>query len=175
MSHWLTSPLSLTWYAAAAAKSLQSCPTLCDPIDSSPPGPAVQKASYMVPLLPHWTLCLVLILKPNNMTLWKCTPDHKNLLAQNPPVAPSVTPIKCPTFTLICKTPHNLASWSFLITFPGSCLLPLSGPATRVSQLTLTMLGLEALPQYFPLPLSLSVPSSSHLLRKTFSLSLFGL
>ena len=29
-----------TWYvtAAAAAKSLQSCPTLCDPIDCSPPG-----------------------------------------------------------------------------------------------------------------------------------------
>ena len=24
--------------AAAASKSLQSCPTLCDPIDSSPPG-----------------------------------------------------------------------------------------------------------------------------------------
>ena len=24
--------------AAVAAKSLQSCPTLCDPIDSSPPG-----------------------------------------------------------------------------------------------------------------------------------------
>ena len=24
--------------AAAAAKSLQSCPTVCDPIDSSPPG-----------------------------------------------------------------------------------------------------------------------------------------
>ena len=24
--------------AAAAAKSLQSCPTLCNPIDSSPPG-----------------------------------------------------------------------------------------------------------------------------------------
>ena len=26
---------------AAAAKSLQSCPTLCDPIDGSPPGPAI--------------------------------------------------------------------------------------------------------------------------------------
>ena len=26
---------------AAAAKSLQSCPTLCDPIDGNPPGPAV--------------------------------------------------------------------------------------------------------------------------------------
>ena len=27
--------------AAAAAKSLQSCPTLCDPIDRSPPGSRV--------------------------------------------------------------------------------------------------------------------------------------
>ena len=27
--------------AAAAAKSRQSCPTLCDPIDSSPPGSSV--------------------------------------------------------------------------------------------------------------------------------------
>ena len=27
--------------AAAAAKSLQSCPTLCDPIDSSPPGSSI--------------------------------------------------------------------------------------------------------------------------------------
>ena len=28
-------------YAAAAAKPLQSCPTLCDPVDSSPPGSVV--------------------------------------------------------------------------------------------------------------------------------------
>ena len=28
-------------HAAAAAKSLQSCPTLCDPIDSNPPGSPV--------------------------------------------------------------------------------------------------------------------------------------
>ena len=28
-------------FSAAAAKSLQSCLTLCDPIDSSPPGSAV--------------------------------------------------------------------------------------------------------------------------------------
>ena len=32
---------SLTHSAAAAAKSLQSCPTLCDAIDSSPPGSPV--------------------------------------------------------------------------------------------------------------------------------------
>ena len=31
----------ITSAAAAAAKSLQSCPTLCDPIDGSPPGSAV--------------------------------------------------------------------------------------------------------------------------------------
>ena len=30
-----------TLYAAAAAKSLQSCPTLWDPIDGSPPGSPV--------------------------------------------------------------------------------------------------------------------------------------
>ena len=28
-------------HAAAAAKSLQSCPTLCDPMDSSPPGSSI--------------------------------------------------------------------------------------------------------------------------------------
>ena len=27
--------------AAAAAKSIQSCPTLCDPIDGSPPGSSI--------------------------------------------------------------------------------------------------------------------------------------
>ena len=31
----------LPFAAAAAAKSLQSCSTLCDPIDSSPPGSPV--------------------------------------------------------------------------------------------------------------------------------------
>ena len=35
-----TSPL-YDCAAAAAAKSLQSCPTLCDPIDGSPPGSPV--------------------------------------------------------------------------------------------------------------------------------------
>ena len=29
------------WAAAAAAKLLQSCPTLCNPIDGSPPGSAI--------------------------------------------------------------------------------------------------------------------------------------
>ena len=29
---------ALSFFADSAAKSLQSCPTLCDPIDGSPPG-----------------------------------------------------------------------------------------------------------------------------------------
>ena len=41
----LTMVISMTWLiaaaAAAAAKSLQSCPTLCDPMDCSPPGSPV--------------------------------------------------------------------------------------------------------------------------------------
>ena len=37
----LTSLIFIQASAVAAAKSLQSCPTLCDPIDSSPPGSSV--------------------------------------------------------------------------------------------------------------------------------------
>ena len=40
-SYWAIKYFFLTDLAAAPAKSLQSCPTLCDPIDSSPPGSAV--------------------------------------------------------------------------------------------------------------------------------------
>ena len=40
--YWHTPSSELFWYAAAAAaKSLQSCPTLCDPIDGSPSGSPV--------------------------------------------------------------------------------------------------------------------------------------
>ena len=39
--HCQASSLPLAPPAAAAAKSLQSCPTLCDPIDGSPPGSPV--------------------------------------------------------------------------------------------------------------------------------------
>ena len=35
----ITAPVS--YLTAATAKSLQSCPTLCDPIDGSPPGSPV--------------------------------------------------------------------------------------------------------------------------------------
>ena len=38
---WTEEPHRVTAAAAAAAKSLQSCPTLCDSIDGSPPGSPV--------------------------------------------------------------------------------------------------------------------------------------
>ena len=39
----LCSLIILLLYTAAAAKSLQSCPTLCNTIDSSPPGSSVPR------------------------------------------------------------------------------------------------------------------------------------
>ena len=42
LSHpYMTTGKTIALTAAAAAKSLQSCPTLCDPIDGSPPGSPV--------------------------------------------------------------------------------------------------------------------------------------
>ena len=49
---WLNGQRPLhTAAAAAAAKSLQSCPTLCDPIDGSPPGSSVPG----IPRPEHWS------------------------------------------------------------------------------------------------------------------------
>ena len=39
--YWSGVPLPSPWDCTATAKSLQSCPTLCDPIDRSPPGSPV--------------------------------------------------------------------------------------------------------------------------------------
>jgi len=44
LNHWTTRELPVTLLAAAAAaaaKLLQSCPTLCDPIDGSPSGSSI--------------------------------------------------------------------------------------------------------------------------------------
>ena len=41
LSHYTKNSLKQVIILNAAAKSLQSCPTLCDPIDGSPPGSTV--------------------------------------------------------------------------------------------------------------------------------------
>ena len=57
--------LQLRFIAAAAAKSLQSCPTLCDPTDGSPPGspvPGILQAGTLewLPGLLHCFIALAL-------------------------------------------------------------------------------------------------------------------
>ena len=59
-----SSPAAAAAAAAAAAKSLQSCPTLCDPIDGSPPGSPVPV------ILQAWTLEWVAI-SFSNAWKWK--------------------------------------------------------------------------------------------------------
>ena len=61
--YWSRVPLSFlsSWFAAAAAaaKSLQSCLTLCDPIDGSPPGspvPGILQARTLEHFLLHFLL-----------------------------------------------------------------------------------------------------------------------
>ena len=77
----LSEPWSWTFqsYAAAAAKSLQSCPTLCDPIDGSPPGSAIPG------ILQARTLEWVAISFSNS---WKWKVKVKSLSR----IQPSVTP-----------------------------------------------------------------------------------
>lgn len=149
MWHWLTSPLSLTW---DARKPHKWC--LCFHIEP---------CAYSQ----YWS-----------QTKWSCENVHQTTRTfwlktlQRLPLSLQLNAHRSLSFA----KPHT--TWPpglFLITFPGSCLLSLSGPATRVSQMTLTKLGLKAFPR-ISLHLSLS-PSSFkyHLLRETFSLSLFGL
>ena len=50
--------LHILYQSTAAAKSLQSCPTLCDPIDGSPPGspiPGVLQARTLEWVATDWT------------------------------------------------------------------------------------------------------------------------
>ena len=54
--------------AATAAKSLQSCPTLCDPIDVSPPGshvPEILQARVL-----EWSAIAFSIIHANGSTKW---------------------------------------------------------------------------------------------------------
>ena len=66
--------------AAAAAKSLQSCPTLCDPIDGSPPGspiPGILQARTL-----EWVAFPSPMHKSNKLTYYKVTHIQKPELNQ---------------------------------------------------------------------------------------------
>ena len=55
--------------AAAAAKSLQSCPTLCGPIDGSPPGSAVP--GILQARVPEWVAIAFSSYMSTNRTTYK--------------------------------------------------------------------------------------------------------
>ena len=48
--------------AVSAAKSLQSCPTLCDPIDGSPPGSSVPGILQAMSIILNFSLIKKLLL-----------------------------------------------------------------------------------------------------------------
>ena len=80
--------------AAAAAKSLQSCPTLCDPIDGSPPGSAIPG------ILQARTLEWVAI-SFSNAWKWKVKSDSE--VAQSCPTLSD--PMDC---NLPCSSVHGI-------------------------------------------------------------------
>ena len=75
------------FHAAAAAKSLQSCPTLCDPIDGSPPGSPVPG------ILQARTLEWVAISSSN---AWKWKEKVKSLSRVQLVVTPSTAAYQAP-------------------------------------------------------------------------------
>ena len=98
--------------AAAAAKSLQSCPTLCDPIDSSPPG------SPIPGVLQERTLEWVAI-SFSNAWKWKMKGKSLRELQRN-----SWSEVTGPAFwgcSLLASGPGSLESchnpWRFLLCF----------------------------------------------------------
>ena len=78
---------SLCYTVAAAAKPLQSCPTLCDPIDSSPPG------SPIPGILQTRTLEWVAISFCN---AWKWNVKVKSLSCVQPSVTPWTVAFQAP-------------------------------------------------------------------------------
>ena len=74
--------------AAAAAKSLQSCPTLCDPIEGSPPGspiPGILQARTLEWVAISFSRTSVLvrhksILHPGLLKFGRCVPSQQELV-----------------------------------------------------------------------------------------------
>ena len=120
-------------YLNAAAKSLQSCPTLCNPIDGSPPGSPVPE------ILQARILAWVAISFSN---VWKWKAKVKSLSR----VRPSATPWTEPT--------RLLHPWDF----PGKrtgvgchCLLQAHGKKFRnTAKAQLNLTNFHPYPAFFP-------------------------
>ena len=70
---WFCAAHELRIVFAAAAKSLQSCPTLCNSIDSSPPGspmPGILQASVPWEMSPQTIVTVTLLHHHDSLSLW---------------------------------------------------------------------------------------------------------
>ena len=106
--HWSVS----SQVAAAAAKSLQSCPTLCDPIDGSPPG-------FPIPgILQAWTLDWVAISFSN---AWKWKVKVKLLSRVRPSATPWTAAFQAPPSKGFSRQEYRSG-------------LPVPSPAARLSK-----------------------------------------
>ena len=85
----MAKPIQYCKVIAAAAKLLQSCPTLCDPIDSSPPGSPVPG------ILQARTLEWVAI-SFSNAWKWKWKGSRSVVSDSSPPHGPQPTRLLCP-------------------------------------------------------------------------------
>ena len=89
--------------SAAAAKSLQSCPTLCDPIDCSPPGSPVPRILQARTL--EWvaiSFSLLFFVSHLQLITW---PDQFHLLSVSSGISAATTSYPCPPLSWITITP----------------------------------------------------------------------
>ena len=109
-------PPQRTSAAAAAAKSLQSCLTLCNPIDGSPPGSAIPG------ILPARTLEWVAI-SFSNAWKWKVKVKSLSVSDSQWPHGLQPTRLLCPwDFPGMGFSRHWIFQWG-AIAFSGTCLM----------------------------------------------------
>ena len=144
--HWPDHIFTVPHYpAAAAAKSLQSCPTLCDPIDSNPPGspvPGILQARTLewvaIPSPMHesekWKWSRSVVSDSSDPT--DCSPSgssvHGIFQAGAQEWAPSPSPLKFPSPSLQSLPGLVLLHHTLLLT-PGPDEIPCS--ASSISSL----------------------------------------
>ena len=109
--------------AAAAAKSLQLCPTLCDPIDSSPPGslvPGILQARILEWVAISFPSAWKSIVKVKSLSrVWLLVTPWTAAYQGPPPMGFSRQeywsrlPLRSPLSPGVCKSSCPLSPWSY--------------------------------------------------------------
>ena len=97
-------PIAFWWFLialpllmdSAAAKSLQSCPTLCDPLDGSPPGspvPGILQTRTLEWVAPFLLQCVKV--KSESEVAWSC-PALSDPMDHSPPGSHGPHPTRLP-------------------------------------------------------------------------------